>query len=65
MNDGSYSVTNQYHVGFNVGKAKNGMLTVLGGNQNDQVNVRGDAYPIESIMAVRRITPKTIEEDIN
>ena len=64
MNDGTYRVANQYHVGFNMGKAKNGMLTVLGGNQNDQVNVRGDAYSIENIMAVRRIVPKTIEEEI-
>ena len=65
MNNGTYRVANQYHVGFNVGKSKNGMLTVLGGNQNDQVNVRGDAYSIENIMAVRRIVPKTIEQKIN
>ena len=65
MNDGTYNVAKQYHVGFNVGKAENGMLEVLGGNQNDQVNVRGDAYSVEYVMAVRRITPKTIQEDIN
>ena len=65
MNDGSYNVAKQYHVGFNVGKAKDGMLEVLGGNQNNQVNVRGDAYPVEYVMAVRRITPKTIQEDIS
>ena len=65
MNDGTYNVDKQYHVGFNVGKAENGMLEVLGGNQNDQVNVRGDAYSVEYVMAVRRITPKTIQEDIN
>ena len=65
MNDGTYNVAKQYHVGFNVGKAKDGMLEVLGGNQNNQVNVRGDAYSVEYVMAVRRITPKTIQEDIN
>jgi len=65
MNDGTYRVANQYHVGFNMGKTKNGMLQILGGNQNDSVNVRGDAYPPEAIMAVRRITSDTIDQEIN
>ena len=65
MNDGTYNVSNQYHVGFNVGKAENGMLEVLGGNQNDQVNVRGDAYNLKYVMAVRRVTPETIKKDVN
>ena len=65
MNDGTYSIANQYHVGFSMGKTKNGMLQILGGNQNDSVNVRGDAYPPEAIMAVRRITSDTIAQEIN
>jgi len=65
MNDGTYRVSNQYHVGFSMGKTKNGMLQILGGNQNDSVNVRGDAYPTEAIMAVRRITSDTIDQEIN
>ena len=65
MNDGTYSIANQYHVGFSMGKTKNGMLQILGGNQNDSVNVRGDAYPPEAIMAVRRITSDTIDQEIN
>jgi hypothetical protein len=65
MNDGTYNVSNQYHVGFNVGKAENGMLEVLGGNQNDQVNVRGDAYNLKYVMAVRRVTSETIKKDLN
>jgi hypothetical protein len=65
INKAGYTVTNQYHVGFSMGKSKNGFIQILGGNQNDQVNVRGDAYPVESIMAVRRITPAVVKEETN
>ena len=41
------------------------MLEVLGGNQNDQVNVRGDAYNLKYVMAVRRVTAETIKKDFN
>ena len=65
INGAGYTVTNQYHVGFSMGKSKNGFIQILGGNQQDQVNVRGDAYPVESIMAVRRITPAVVKEETN
>lgn len=62
---GGYSIQPQYHVGFSMGKAKNGYVRMLGGNQQNQVNVRGDAYAVENIMAVRRITSDTIAQEIN
>ncbi len=62
---GGYSIQPQYHVGFSMGKAKNGYVRMLGGNQQNQVNVRGDAYAVENIMAVRRITSDTIDQEIN
>ena len=39
------------HVGFIVGADKDGNLLVLGGNQDDQVNVR--AFPFERFVAFR------------
>ena len=44
----------QYHVGFFSGyNAETGMVNLLGGNQNDQVNIT--AYPVDQVTAVRRI----------
>lgn len=44
----------QYHVGFFSGyDSKTGQVLILGGNQNDQVNVT--AYPESQVQGVRRI----------
>jgi uncharacterized protein (TIGR02594 family) len=44
----------QYHVGFFSGyNAEAGTVNLLGGNQNDQVNIT--AYPVDQVTAVRRI----------
>lgn len=44
----------QYHVGFFSGyDAETGTVNLLGGNQNDEVNIT--AYPIDQVTAVRRI----------
>lgn len=44
----------QYHVGFFSGyDSKTGQVLILGGNQNDQVNVT--AYPKSQVQGVRRI----------
>jgi len=44
----------QYHVGFFSGyDAENGTVNLLGGNQQDEVNIT--AYPIEQVTAVRRV----------
>lgn len=65
INGKGYQVSNQYHVGFNMGEIKDGYISVLGGNQSNSVNVSSKNYRTESIMAVRRITPAVVKQEIN
>ena len=52
----------QYHVGFFSGyDAENGTVNLLGGNQNDEVNIT--AYPIEQVTAVRRIRVDALTDE--
>tara|TARA_R110002012_G_scaffold321335_1_gene548716 strand:+ start:4411 stop:6681 length:2271 start_codon:yes stop_codon:yes gene_type:complete len=64
-NGKGFTVQNQYHVGVNVGDAEDGFLKVLGGNQEDRVSVRTRAYPMESLVATRRVTYKDITPEFN
>jgi len=52
----------QYHVGFFSGyDAENGTVNLLGGNQQDEVNIT--AYPIEQVTAVRRIRTEDLSPE--
>jgi len=52
----------QYHVGFFSGyDAENGTVNLLGGNQQDEVNI--SAYPIEQVTAVRRIRTEDLSPE--
>tara|TARA_R110000796_G_scaffold172767_1_gene289760 strand:- start:544 stop:933 length:390 start_codon:yes stop_codon:yes gene_type:complete len=52
---------NGYHVGFFAGYAENGDVLILGGNQNDSLNVT--PYPSSSIQAVRRVDVAAIRKE--
>jgi hypothetical protein len=41
------------HVGFFAGMTEDGRMLVLGGNQNNQVNIT--AYPVDGIQRIRRV----------
>lgn len=49
------------HVGFFVGYDDDGNVLMLGGNQNNEVNIT--AYPVEKIWAVRRVTSHGLNDD--
>jgi len=52
----------QYHVGFFSGyDDENGTVNLLGGNQQDEVNI--SAYPIEQVTAVRRIRTEDLSPE--
>ena len=50
-----------HHVGFFAGYAENGDVLILGGNQNDSLNVT--PYPSSSIQAVRRVDVAAIRKE--
>tara|TARA_R110002153_G_scaffold219141_1_gene371563 strand:- start:3184 stop:5994 length:2811 start_codon:yes stop_codon:yes gene_type:complete len=52
---------NGHHVGFFAGYAENGDVLILGGNQNDSLNVT--PYPSSSIQTVRRIDVAAIRKE--
>ena len=53
----------QSHVGFFVGYAENGDVLILGGNQNDELNVT--AYPYSQVDAMRRLeVPALTKEQV-
>jgi len=53
----------QWHVGFFAGYDENGNVLILGGNQQDSLNIT--TYPYEQVQDVRRINVNAVsEEDI-